>query len=203
MTGLRVTRPAPELPAEHRFALVVATTRYADATLQQLRAPAHDAAALSRVLADPLTGAFEVTTVIDRSGQEIRLAAEEFLTGRSPRDLLVVHLSCHGLIDLRRRLYFAATDTVKNRLAATGVESQWLLEEMEDCRARRQVVILDCCFSGAFAQGAKGNTDLGLGPRFHGQGRGRVVLTASRAQRSCLLLRVTMDPHTERADMLR
>jgi WD domain, G-beta repeat len=51
---------------------------------------------------------------------------------------------------------------------------------MEDCRARRQVVILDCCFSGAFAAGAKGATDLGLGERFYGQGRGPVVLTASR-----------------------
>jgi hypothetical protein len=159
---------------------VVATTRYADTSLRQLRAPARDAADLSDVLADENIGGFAVTSVIDGTAQEVRLAVEEFLTGRSPEDLLLVYLSCHGLVDLRRRLYFAATDTVKNRLAATGVEAQWLLDQLDDCRARRQVVVLDCCFSGAFAHGAKGQTDLALGERFHGQGRGRVVLTASR-----------------------
>ena len=180
MPGSPGTRPAPELPPERRLALVVATTRYKDASLRHLRAPARDAADFSEVLADPGIGGFKVTQVIDRSAQEIRLAVEEFLTDRNPEDLLVVYVSCHGLIDLRRRLYFAATDTRKTWLAATGVEAQWLLDQMEDCRARRQVVILDCCFSGAFAAGAKGATDLGLGERFYGHGRGRVVLTASR-----------------------
>ena len=55
------------------------------------------------------------------------------------------------------------------------------MDQMEHCRARRQVLILDSCFSGAFAHGAKGETDLGLRHRLLGQGRGRVVLTASAA----------------------
>ncbi|MFI2761493.1 caspase family protein [Streptomyces echinatus] len=179
MSGSPVTRPAPDLPAERRLALVVATVSYADASLRRLRAPARDAADLSAVLADPHIGAFEVTPVIDKSAHEVRLAVENFLAERNPQDLLVVYLSCHGLVDMRRRLYFAATDTVKNRLAATGLEARWLLDQLEDCRARRQVVLLDCCFSGAFAHGAKGETNLGLAGRF--QGHGRVVLTASRA----------------------
>ena len=108
-------------------------------------------------------------------------ALEEFLADRSPDDVVLVYLSSHGLVDIRRRLYFAARDTLKNRLAASGVEAHWVLDQLEECRARRQVVILDCCFSGAFAQGAKGDTDLALGERLMGQGRGRVVLTASRS----------------------
>jgi uncharacterized caspase-like protein len=171
---------APELPAERRLALIVATASYVDSSLRQLRAPAQDASELSQVLADPRIGRFDVVQVIDRSAQEIRLAIEEFVSDRRPDDLLLIYLSCHGLIDPRRRLYFAATDTLKHRLAATGVESEWLLDQMDDCRARRQVIILDCCFSGAFARGAKGVTDVDLGERFHGHGRGRVVLTASR-----------------------
>ena len=47
--------------------------------------------------------------------------------------------------------------------------------------ARRQIVILDCCHSGAFAGGAKGDTDLALQRRFQPRGHGRVVLTASRS----------------------
>jgi uncharacterized caspase-like protein len=163
-----------------RAALVVAVSRYSDPMLRQLRAPAEDAAELGTVLGDPELGAFSVTTVTDGRAHEIRIAVEEFLAEQRPGDLSLVYLSCHGLMDARRRLYFAATDTLKNRLAATGIEARWLLDQLEECRARRQVIILDCCFSGAFAAGSKGEGDLGLGDRFLGQGRGRVVLTASR-----------------------
>jgi Tol biopolymer transport system component len=173
--------PVPDQP-EPRLALVVATGTYtADPGLHRLRAPARDADDLARVLADPGIGGFTVTTVIDQPAQQIRLAIEDFLDGRGTGDLLLVYLSCHGLLDARRRLYFAATDTRKDRLGATGVEAAWVLDQLEHCRARRQVLILDSCFSGAFAYGVKGEADIGLRDRFLGQGRGRVVLTASTA----------------------
>jgi WD40 repeat protein len=174
--------PADDPLGGPRLALVVATGRYDDdAGLRLLRAPARDAVDLALVLANPDIGGFAVTTVIDKPAQQIRLAIEDFLAGRGTGDLLLVYLSCHGLLDARRRLYFAATDTRKDRLAATGVEAAWVLDQLEHCRARRQVLILDSCFSGAFAHGAKGDADLGLRDRFLGQGRGRVVLTASTA----------------------
>ncbi len=180
MSGSPATAPAPQLRDERRLALVVATETYGDPSLRQLRAPARDIKDLTDVLADPEIGGFAVTSVIDKAAHEIRLAIEEFLDDRRTDDLLLLYLSCHGLVDPRRRLFFAATDTLKNRLAATGVEAQWLLDQLDDCRARRQVVILDCCFSGAFANTAKGDADLGLAERFNAAGRGRVVLTASR-----------------------
>jgi len=124
MLGSPVTRPAPELPPGPRLALVVATAAYADASLRQLRAPARDAADLAEVLADPAVGGFTVTTVADAAGQELRLAVGDFLDGRGSGDLVLVYLSCHGLVDARRRLYFAAADTRKSRLAATAVESR-------------------------------------------------------------------------------
>ena len=174
--------PGPEPPPGPRLALVVATGTYAaDPGLRRLRAPARDADDLAQVLADPGIGGFDVTTVIDQPAHQVKLAIEDFLDGRGTGDLLLVYLSCHGLLDARRRLYFAATDTRKDRLGATGVEAAWVMDQLEHCRARRQVLILDSCFSGAFAHGAKGEADLGLQDRFLGQGRGRVVLTASTA----------------------
>lgn len=165
---------------DRRFALLLAVSQYADPALSRLRSPAVDAVALRDLLADAEVGGFAVTSVFDEKAHAMRLAVEEFLADRRPDDLVLVYLSCHGLVDVRRRLYFAARDTLKHRLASSGVEAHWLLEQLEDCRARRQVVVLDCCFSGAFAHGAKGDTDLGLGERLMGEGRGRVVLTASR-----------------------
>ena len=181
MPGWPAMPPAADPPPGARLALVVATGTYTDPGLRRLRAPARDADDLAQVLADPGIGGFTVTTVIDQPAQQIRLAVEDFLDGRGTGDLLLVYLSCHGLLDARRRLYFAATDTRKDRLGSTGVEAAWVLDQLEHCRARRQVLILDSCFSGAFAHGAKGEADLGLRDRFLGQGRGRVVLTASTA----------------------
>ena len=181
MPGWPAMGPAADPLPGPRLALVVATNTYTDPGLRELRAPARDADDLTQVLADPDIGGFAVTTVIDQSSHQVRLAIEEFLASRGTADLLLVYLSCHGLLDARRRLYFAATDTRKDRLGSTGVEAAWVLDQLEHCRARRQVLILDSCFSGAFAHGAKGEADLGLKDRFLGQGRGRVVLTASAA----------------------
>ena len=167
MPGWPAMVPAADPLPGPRLALVVATATYtADPGLRRLRAPARDAADLAQVLADPGIGGFAVTTVIDQTAQQIRLAVEDFLDGRGTGDLLLVYLSCHGLLDARRRLYFAATDTRKDRLGSTGVEAAWVLDQLEHCRARRQVLILDSCFSGAFALGAKGEADLGLRDRF-------------------------------------
>jgi uncharacterized caspase-like protein len=167
--------------ATRRAALVLAVSEYADSTLRQLRSPAGDAADFGEVLGSRDLGGFDVTTVLDGRAHQIRLALEEFLASVGPDDLALVYLSCHGLVDVRRRLYFAAADTLKDRLASTGVEARWLLDQLDECRARRQVVILDCCFSGAFAAGTKGDNTVELGSELLGQGRGRVVLTASRA----------------------
>ncbi len=186
MNSLPVTRPAPELPAGPRAALFIATGRYS--ALPQLDAAARDAAEISRALADPNIGAFEVTSIVDRNVEEIRSALEDFLEQRHRGDTIVVYVSCHGLLDKQDRLYFAATDTRKDRLAETGVEAGWLLDRLEECQAARQVVILDCCNSGAFGRaGGKGEADanLRLPLRFSSTGRGRAVLTATRAsQRS-------------------
>ena len=180
MPGWPGMAPVADSP-EARLALVVATGTYDDPGLRRLRAPGRDAADLAQVLADPDIGGFTVTTMFDQPAQLVRLAIEDFLDGRGTGDMLLVYFSCHGLVDARGRLYFAATDTRKDRLAATGVESGWVLDQLEYCRGRRQVLILDSCFSGAIARGAKGEADLDLPGRFLGQGRGRVVLTASTA----------------------
>lgn len=90
----------PEIPGP-RLALVIASSSYTDPGLAQLRAPAQDAAEMIDVLADPDIGGFEVTPVLDRPEYEIRRAVDAFLTGRSLDDLVVLYLSCHGVLDGR------------------------------------------------------------------------------------------------------
>src|SRR3989304_5708220 len=52
---------------------------------------------------------------------------------------------------------------------------------MDQSRSRRQVLILDCCNSGAFAQGTKAEVGGAMGMTTALQGYGRFVLTASDA----------------------
>ena len=161
-----------------RIALVVATGSYADATLARLRAPGRDASGLAEVLRDDEIGGFSVETVLDAPADVLRRRVARFCAQGAPSDLALVYLSCHGVLDDRGRLYYATTDTDRALLSATAIPAAWLNEQLEDCRCRRQILMLDCCHSGAFAKGAKGEGGLALRERF--EGRGRVVLTASR-----------------------
>jgi hypothetical protein len=173
-------RVLPE-PAGRRLALLIATSAYSDPDLRQLRAPSHDARDLAGVLGDPQIGGFHIQTLVNAASGQLQEGIEDFCADRHPDDQLLIYLSCHGVLDSYGRLYYAAANTRRQRLAATAVAAAWLNERLEECRARRQILVLDCCHSGAFARGTKGDADLALQQRFEPHGRGRVVLTGSRS----------------------
>jgi hypothetical protein len=166
--------------SDGRHALVVATARYGDPKLQQLRAPAADAEELANVLGDSEKGDFDVEVVVDETHAHLTRAIARFFRDRSPQDLLLLHLSCHGVKDEDGELYLAASDTDLELLSATGISAAWLNERISRTRSRRTVVLLDCCFSGSFPSGlrARGN-DVDAPQQL--QGRGRAIITASNA----------------------
>ena len=171
-----------------RFALVVANDEYADQGLRRLMAPAHDAAALAEVLADPGVGGFDVRVLRNESAQGIRLAVEDFFADRSPEDLLLLHFSCHGLKNAAGELFLAVADTQPTRLASTAVAADFVNRQMADSRAQRIALFLDCCYGGAFPRGlvVRATGEAQVRDAFAGQdrvggGRGRVVVTASSA----------------------
>jgi Caspase domain len=165
--------------ADGRFALILACSRYTDATLTQLQAPGYDAESLARVLADPAIGDFDLKTLIDRPAVDSMQELEAFFDGRRRNDLLLVYFSGHGILDQNARLYFATTDTRVDRPRSTAIPAALVNDLMSECRSRRQVLVLDCCNSGSFARGVKAGGKIGTRERF--EGRGRVVITASDA----------------------
>jgi Caspase domain len=162
-----------------RDALIIATGTYADRELRRLRAPAQDARALADVLGNPVIGDFRVQQVIDQPAHLLRRAVERFFSDRSRHDLLLVHLSCHGIKDDDGRLYFAASDTDKQLLHSTALSAAELSDLMDRCRARSIVLLIDCCYSGAFLPGSK--SDRGVHLRESLEGRGRAIITATNA----------------------
>ena len=163
-----------------RHALIVATASYFDPRLQQLRAPAADAEALADVLRDPEKGDFEVELGVNETHGDLTRMIARFFANRSPRDLLLLHFSCHGVKDEDGELYLAAADTDLDLLSATGISAAWLNDRINRTRSRRTVVLLDCCFSGSFPSGLRRRGD-GLDAPQRLEGRGRAIITASNA----------------------
>ena len=164
-----------------RNALIVASYDYTDPGLRQLRAPASDARALEAVLRDPGIGGFDARTLLNAPAHEVNLAVEEFFADRRPDDLLLVHFSCHGVKDEDGDLYFAMSNTVLRRLGATAVGADFVNRCLSRSRSRRIVLLLDCCYAGAFERGmtARAGAEVGIEAQFGG--RGRAVITASSA----------------------
>src|SRR5215472_824780 len=171
---------------ERRSALVIANSEYEDEHLRQLVAPARDAEALERVLADREVGGFEVKTLLNRPARDVNLAIEKFFLDRKREDLLLLYYSGHGLRDDDGQLYLTAVDTQLiegvRPLRATAVGASFVRDVMRDSSSRRQVLVLDCCYSGAFAKAlmSKGAPALTIRDQFE-EGRGLVLLTASAA----------------------
>ncbi|MGX1913560.1 caspase, EACC1-associated type [Streptomyces phaeochromogenes] len=164
-----------------RLALLIATYEYQDTGLRQLTAPAHDAEALATVLKDPDIAGFEVTTLINEPHHRVGEAIGDFYRDRRRDDLTLLYFTGHGLKDDDGQLYLAMTNTRRDSLLFTALPAEQIDRAMSGSMSRQKVLILDCCYSGAFPAGriAKADTAVHALERF--QGRGRTVLTASDA----------------------
>jgi hypothetical protein len=163
-----------------KYALIIGNNKYDDQKLAQLKTPAADSQALAKILDDKTIGAFdEVTPLINQTEGRVRRAISTFLTNKKPDDLVLLYFSGHGVLDDRGRLYLALKDTQYDLLKATSIPSSFVADEMDSCRSKRQILILDCCHSGAFGRGTKGEQKAITETTFEGSGFGRVVLTAS------------------------
>lgn len=162
-----------------RAALVIACGDYAEPKLRPLRAPAQDAEALVHVLANRSIGDYEVKSLINKPSHVLNEEIEGFFADSGRADLLLLYFSCHGIKDESGRLYFAAHNTKLNRLAATSVSSVFVNEQIDRSRSRQKVLLLDCCYSGAFARGLAPRSNGSVQVRSNFQGQGLAVITAS------------------------
>jgi hypothetical protein len=180
--GTPVFSPVPGLPsrgpAGRRSALVSSVAAYADTQLAWLRPPVGGTDELAAALADPQAGGFAVDTLSNGTEAEVRLSIARFLSGRAADETVLLYLSCHAVRD-HARLYFAATDTWLHYPQRSAVPAEAVLDELERCGAGNRLLILDCCFTGGFAEERGGldlTAELGLA------GRGIAVLSGSRVR---------------------
>jgi len=165
-----------------KYALIIGNTEYIDPGLAQLIAPGKDVEDFAHVLKDHDLCSFDdVKVLLNQVSSSIIEAIDEFFDQKKSDDLLVLYFSGHGVRDELGSLYLASKNTIRTRLRSTAIKSDYIREAMDQSRSKRQVVILDCCNSGAFPQGTKAEVGGVMGMAKALQGYGRFVLTASDA----------------------
>jgi uncharacterized caspase-like protein len=87
--------------------------------------------------------------------------------------VLLLYMAGHGDLDDRGNFYFVARNTKNERLRASGIADRFIHETMVRSFAKRQILILDCCFSGAFSKDwiSRAGTSVGIETSFATSGR--------------------------------
>jgi len=148
--------------AAGRKALVVATYEYSDGGLRRLAAPEHDADSFAGVLQDPAIAGFDVTMLVNQPHYVVGEAIADFYGEAGREDLTLLYFTGHGVKDDEGRLYLAMTNTRRDALMFTAISGAQLNDAMDASRSRRKVLILDCCYSGAFPAGRAAKADEGV-----------------------------------------
>lgn len=164
-----------------KVALLIGVSQY-EAGLPPLPASTNDVEAMRRVLQDPNIGGFDgVETLIDPDQNAMRLAINRLFASCQKEDLAVLFFSGHGIADDEDRLYLTTRLTDEQYYKATSVPASFVHDVMNDSRCKRQVVILDCCYSGAFAAGWQPKSGGAVDIKRELGGEGRAILTSSTA----------------------
>jgi Caspase domain len=167
-----------------RRALLVANGAFEDSRIAPLASPVRDVERLAAVLRRADIGPYEVTLCLNLPLSELRVAVQRFFDAARYEDLVLLLLSSHGIKDRVGKLHFAARDTRFDALQATALDARFVWERIDESEARRSILLLDTCYSGAFAHaaGSKGvGEEVTRGDFGDDQSSGKVVITASTA----------------------
>ncbi len=170
-----------------KFALLIGVSEYdyQDEDLKPLSAAVKDVEAMQRVLVNPEMGGFaasNITVLKNPQPQAVREAIFHLFFNRQKNDLLLFYFSGHGIKDERGQLYLSTRETKKQNsklVTPSAVPASVLHENINDSRSLQQVIILDCCFSGAITQGMTVKSDGTVNVQEQLGGKGRAILTSS------------------------
>jgi hypothetical protein len=159
-------------------ALLIGNSHYPDDAdnLPDLKGPINDVSALGRLLSQEWNSLFspaDVKLLTDRQSYEISAELEELLTTARRDDVLLIYYSGHGITADNGSLLLCARDSRLDRRLATTVSAETITRMTDQSAAAITIIILDCCYAGAFKTGDVA-TELA--------GRGRYVLAATRSR---------------------
>ncbi len=167
-----------------KTALLIGVSEY-EPGLTALPSALRDVEAMCGVLSQVEVGGFDQVSILKNPDPlEMQIEIQKtFSSNCKKNDLVLLFFSGHGVKDDRGHLYLTTRLTRKtgqgDLVKGTAVSAQFIHNLMDDCRSRRQIIILDCCFSGAFAAGLSAKDDGSIDIKTQLGNEGRVILTSS------------------------
>ncbi len=168
-----------------KIALLIGVSEY-EPGLNPLPSAIKDVEAMRQVLVHPDMGGFaieDVSVLKNPQRQDMEEAIFHLFNNRKKDDLLLFYFSGHGITDESGKLYLSTSKTRKlpnnSLLIPSSVAANFIHENINRSKSQRQVLILDCCFSGAIAKGMTVKDDGSVNILECLGGRGRAILTSS------------------------
>jgi uncharacterized caspase-like protein len=173
------------LPSQQRrFALIIASDTYTDSKLTQLKAPVVDAKRFGELLKDQsIGGGYDVKIFTNTDSYIIRKEIERFFRKAEKDDLLLLYFAGHGHKSIEDGLLYLATpDSELEYLDTTTIPAKFINSMIQRSKSSEIVLILDCCYSGAFARDMIARAeDKALNVKDEFRESGCVVLTSGTA----------------------
>jgi hypothetical protein len=175
-----------------KYALLIGASEYESEKINNLFGVVKDIEAMQRVLQNSGIGGFdEVKFLSNPDSDTMRSEIEQLFMEKCQKDdVVLLYFSGHGYRNEDGNLFFISRNTQVNPQGfpriGTAVDAKFIHQNyMSRSKSKRQVLILDCCFSGAFAEGmsAKNIVNVSIKNEIGEQlgGEGRAVLTSSTA----------------------
>ncbi|MEO0707024.1 MAG: caspase family protein, partial [Cyanobacteria bacterium J06649_5] len=178
-----------------KVALLIGVGEYGEG-LKSLRCPVNGVEAMQSVLLNPEIGGFdEVVPLTNPDVGAMQSRMGELFAGLKKEDLVLFYFTGHGIKDMNGKFYLSTRQTqllINGRInPGTAVDADFLRSVVSDCYAERKVVILDCCFAAAFADGFMGMDDSSVDVEAQigatdSDNRGWCVMTASTSMQYAL-----------------
>ncbi len=164
-----------------KFALLIGVSEYSEG-LRPISSAILDVEAMRRVLEHPDMGAFDQVTVLPNPDKgSMEKAVDDLFADRQKDDLVLLYFSGHGLKAQNARFFLSTRDTGRDQNGgfrrAKAFPASELQKYITDSRSQRQIIILDCCFSGALVQGMPIKGEFNIQEELGG--KGRAILTSS------------------------
>ncbi|NET28995.1 GUN4 domain-containing protein [Okeania sp. SIO1I7] len=170
-----------------KIALLIGVSEYLP-EFPALPSTLKDVEAMKEVLGNSEMGGFDDIKVLKNSNrQQIEEAIYDLFADRNKDDVLLFYFSGHGVKSREGNLFLATPQTRKGQrgiVTPTAVGASVLQGQMNDSYSQRLVVILDCCYSGAFTKGMTAKGDENIDIQAELGGKGRAILMSSSAVQS-------------------
>ncbi len=122
----------------------------------KLFGPAKDAKLLEHILSDSDTCRFSVRSLVDRGLLEVRREIARVCTDASENDTLLIYYSGMGRRGWDGSLYLLVADSDGEYAQATSLDTEFILSQLRNSKCRQIVLVIDCCYAGAFFTNNRG-----------------------------------------------